>query len=106
MLLNKACVRFEPSDPEFNRITQRVYEYVNETGDYEELYSTRFYGPMLFYLAWFRKVDRIVAWMLEKSRIDECAEIVCLYRIVHDVRTETVHKSKLDLIRVGLARIS
>jgi hypothetical protein len=30
MVLNKACLKFEPNDPEFIRVTHRVYEYINE----------------------------------------------------------------------------
>ncbi len=100
--MNKACLTFEPNDPDFNRITHRVYEYINETGDYEILHSTRFYGPMVFYLAWFKKMEKIVAFMLEKSKIDECAELVCLYNIVHDIKVDKVYSTKLNLIKVQI----
>ena len=57
---------------------------------------------MLFYLVWFKKMDKFVAYILENSKIDECAEVVCLYNIVHEIKAERVYNTKLDLIEVGL----
>ena len=101
--MNKACLRYEPDDPEFIRVTHRVYEYVNEQQDFEILHSTRFYGPMLFYLAWFKKIDKIVAYLLNNSQIEECAEIIYLYNIVNEVNTKQVFNKPIDFIQVNIS---
>ena len=93
-------MRYEPNDAEFNRITHRVYEYINEMKDYEILYSTRFFGPMLFYFAWYKKIERIIAYMLDNSQVSECSEVISLYYIIHEIKRETVHASKFELIKV------
>lgn len=98
IVLNKACLRYEPNDPEFIRITHRVYEYINEQKDYEILTSTRFFGPMLFYLAWFKKINNFVAFLLNSSRVDDCAEAIVLYRIVNDTKPSRVFSSNLEFV--------
>lgn len=100
LILNKACLRYEPDDPEFIRVTHRVYEYINEQQDFGILHSTRFYGPLLFYLAWFKKVENIIAHHLNNSLIDECAEIISLHSIVNEVGTKQVFNSPIEFIQV------
>lgn len=100
VVLDKACVRYEPNDPEFIRITHRVYEHINEHKKFDVLSSTRFYGPMLFYLVWFKKCDNIVAHLLNNARLDDCVEVINLYNIVNEVQLKQVFSSNLDLIKV------
>lgn len=82
-MLKKACVKFEPDDAEFIRVTHRVYEYINEVRDYEQLYSTRFYGPMVFYLAWYQKLDNLVSYLIEKGLFNDCVDLIRLYMLLH-----------------------
>lgn len=100
IVLNKACVRYEPNDPEFNRITHRVYEYINEKSEFGILHSTRFFGPMLFYLVWFKKVERIFAFLLENGQVEECSDIINLYNIVHEIKRQEVNMQSLEAIKV------
>ena len=83
IILKKACLLLEPNDPEFIRVTHRTYEYVNENKDFDELYSTRFYGPMVFYLAWYKKMDHIIAHTINKANIDDCVDLIKLYLLLH-----------------------
>ena len=105
ILLNKACVQFEPNDPDFIRVTHRIYDYVNESRDYAMLSSTRFFGPMVFYLAWYKKLDNLVAYFLNEANISDCVDVIRLYRILHDKHDATKQPSTsttsdLDLIKV------
>ncbi|CAF0869096.1 unnamed protein product [Brachionus calyciflorus] len=84
LILNKACVKFEPNDSEFIRVTHRVYEFVNEMNDFEQLRSTRFFGPMVFYLAWYKKLENILAFYLNESNVSDCVDLIKLYSIVHE----------------------
>jgi hypothetical protein len=98
ILLNKACIRFEPNDPDFIRVTHRVYEYVNEIKDFDYLYSTRFFGPMVFYLAWYKKLDNITSHLLDKSNLKDCLNIIQLYHILHE--STDSNTNSIDFIKV------
>jgi small subunit ribosomal protein S22 len=110
ILLNKACLRFEPDDPEFIRITHRCYQFINEAGDHDTLHSTRFFGPMTFYLAWYKKIDNLLAYMLNKSRLEDCADAIRLYSLIHAKEDKTADyiqnsKSDLELVKVTLVKL-
>ena len=94
LLLNKACLTFEPNDPEFIRVTHRIYEYINSAKEYEILSSTRFFGPMVFYLTWYKKLDNIMSYYLRNSKLDDCMDVIRLHSILHEDATRS--KSLLD----------
>lgn len=102
-MLNNACIKFEPNDPEFIRVTHRVYEYINEVKDYEVLHSSRFYGPMVFYLAWYKKLDSLVAYSINKGNISDCVDFVKLYLILHETEAKTKleeNKDDIELLKM------
>ena len=101
ILLNKACARFEPNDPEFLRITHRAYEHISESRQFDALASTRFYGPLLFYLVWFRKCDNLIAHLLDSSRLQDCVQVATLYGIVNHVQAKQVFESDFELVQVN-----
>jgi small subunit ribosomal protein S22 len=82
-VLKKACNIYEPNDPEFTRITHRVYEVVNEAKDYDYLYSTRFFGTMVFYLTWYKKLDNLIGAMIHNANLDDCVDCIRLFLILH-----------------------
>lgn len=84
LILNKACLEFEPNDPEYIRISHRVFEYVNEVRDFEHLYSTRYFGTMVFYLIWYKKIENLLLFFIQKNKIDDCYDLINLYSIVHE----------------------
>jgi small subunit ribosomal protein S22 len=91
-------LRFEPDDSEFIRITHRTYEYVNEQKDFEILHSTRFFGPLMFYLVWYKKLDNIIAYMLGQNNLTDCTNIIKLYSIVNEDETNVKNlKQKFQL---------
>lgn len=102
LILNKACVKYEPDDPEYIRVTHRVYDYVNEKKDYDELYSTRFYGPLMFYLVWYKKLNNIVEHLLDNSKIGDCVDLIRLYLIVHGEKaaSRASINSKMDSLEI------
>ena len=100
VVLKKACLRYEPNDPEYLRISHRVFEYINEQRDYDILDSTRFYGPMIFYLAWFNKMDHIIAFLLDETRIEDCTEVINLYQIINEKKNSEIYIKPIDFIQV------
>jgi len=82
-VLDRACCQFEPDDPDYVRSTRRVYSAVDSAQDYDTLWSTRHFGPMAFYLVWHHQVDGLLAHMLETEKLQDAADLVGLYTIVH-----------------------
>ncbi|XP_071545292.1 small ribosomal subunit protein mS22 [Panulirus ornatus] len=82
-VLERACAQFEPDDPEYHRITSRVYEAIEANRLYHMLLSTRHYGPLCFYLAWHKKIDNLLVSLIQNERLESCADIVRLYQLIH-----------------------
>ena len=48
------------------QVTQRTYEHIAESGRFDDLRSTRHFGPMTFYLTIHRKIDSLLIDMLHR----------------------------------------
>ena len=64
-VLDLACAQFEPDDPEYQRVTGKVYETLEVRRCYQALHSTRHYGPLCFYLAWNKKIDNLLTTLIQ-----------------------------------------
>jgi len=104
-LLNKASLKYEPNDPEYIRVTHRIFEYINEVKDFDALHSTRFFGPMVFYLCWYNKLDNLIAHLIENSNMEDCVRVMNIYYILNenDAKSKLYSSNKteaIDLIKV------
>ncbi|XP_015586509.1 28S ribosomal protein S22, mitochondrial [Cephus cinctus] len=115
-VLNRACLQFEPNDPKYIEISEKVYSIVNEKQDFEILRSTRHYGPMLFYLAWNKNIDNLLLENIQTEKIEDAVLFTKLYHkinptassvdIAHEgddiqylrefVKSEAANKGKLE----------
>lgn len=84
-VLDKACVQFEPDDPRYVEITNKVYNYINEKNDFNLLRSTRHFGPMSLSLAYSKQADNLILEMLSKNLIEDAAKLVKIYNTCHDL---------------------
>ncbi|XP_064617628.1 small ribosomal subunit protein mS22-like [Liolophura sinensis] len=82
-VLDRACVQFEPDNVEYIRVTHRTYEVVNSRHDFDELRSTRHFGPMAFYLVWHKNIDQLLVDMLKRDKLVDGADLVQLFHAVH-----------------------
>lgn len=82
-ILDRACIQFEPNDPEYHRITKAVYEDANAKRKYDPLRSTRHFGPLAFHLAWEKKIDNLLVDVIHSERLDEAAALIQLYHIFY-----------------------
>lgn len=82
-ILSRACIQYDPDEAEYHRITQAVYEHINESKQFDKLISTRHFGPMVFYLVWNKVIDNLLLEYLEKSQLQDAVTLVQLYRKVH-----------------------
>ena len=94
-ILNEASVQYEPDDSEFIRVTSRVYEVVNKGLEFEELKSTRFYGPFVFYLTWYKDLDNIISHYLKEKNVADLKLIGKLYYILNP-EAESVESVNFD----------
>jgi small subunit ribosomal protein S22 len=101
LVLKKACLYYEPDDPDFIRVTHRVYEHINETREYELLHSTRFFGPLVFYLAWYDKPDNLLTHLqsLSPQRDNDIIQILKLYEIIHGKEKSIKYKELNDKVQ-------
>jgi len=49
------------------QVTQRTYEHIAEHEKFDDLRSTRHFGPMTFYLAIHRNLDSLLLDMLQRQ---------------------------------------
>ncbi|XP_017888791.1 28S ribosomal protein S22, mitochondrial [Ceratina calcarata] len=82
-ILDRACLQFEPDDPEYQRVTKLVYSYVNKLNKFDVLRSTRHFGPLAFHLAWEDNIHTLLLDLIRNEAIDEAAALVRLYHRAH-----------------------
>ena len=74
-ILDKNCVQFEPDHPSYIETAQYVYDDIDSKGHFDALHSTRHYGPMVFYLAWEKKMDNLLIYYLKKLQIQDACKV-------------------------------
>lgn len=82
-LLDSACAQLEPDDPDYIRVVHAVYDDVDRKGTYDELYSTRLFGGLVFHLACVARVDGLLLDRLMRNRLADAADVVRLVNILH-----------------------
>jgi len=82
-ILNHACAQLEPDDPDYIRVTHTVYDDVDKKGTYNDLYSTRMFGGLAFYLAGVARLDGLMLDRLQRGRIADAADLVRLLNVLH-----------------------
>lgn len=96
--LDRACLQFEPDDPMFIKVCHQIYDHIDKHHKYDSLLSTRHYGPMTFYLAFYKSIDSLVLYLLQNDRLDKAADVVRLYQaLIPDSKTATVSSGETDL---------
>lgn len=94
-VLERACLQFEPDDAEYIRVTRRVYEHVLENRLFDELRSTRHFGPMTFYYAINRKIDYLIKDQLDRNLVEDALNTIEVYLLINDKDTAFLRDSKL-----------
>ena len=59
-ILDRNCEQFEPDNPEYIATAETVYDHINLNKSYDVLWSTRHFGPMVFYYVWEKKCDDMI----------------------------------------------
>jgi small subunit ribosomal protein S22 len=93
-ILDRACVQFEPDDPEYQTITRKVYEHINAERRFDLLRSTRHFGPIVFHLVWTNNIDNLLCEMIETSRVKDATLLIRLYHMIHATTKSAVEPCK------------
>ncbi|CAJ0606550.1 unnamed protein product [Cylicocyclus nassatus] len=82
-VLDWACWFFEPDDPAYVELVQRVFDRVLEKGDFDVLRSTRHFGTMVFYFALNGNIPPLLNYFGARGRLHDCANLVRLQKTLH-----------------------
>ncbi|XP_040077937.1 28S ribosomal protein S22, mitochondrial [Ixodes scapularis] len=82
-VLDRACIQFEPDDPNYIRVTHATYDHIDSQRKFHDLRSTRHFGPMAFYLVVVRRIDNLLIDTLQRDMIEDAADLVRLFYHVH-----------------------
>lgn len=82
-VLDAMCIQFEPYERQFHEISGAVYEYIDEHKKFDELRSTRHFGPMAFFLAWHNRIDNLLLDLIKRDYLDNCVDLVELSCRLH-----------------------
>ncbi|CAN8015016.1 unnamed protein product, partial [Ixodes persulcatus] len=82
-VLDRACIQFEPDDPNYIRVTHATYDHIDSQRKFHDLRSTRHFGPMVFYLVVVRRIDNLLVDTLQREMIEDAADLVRLFYHVH-----------------------
>ncbi|CAL7942723.1 unnamed protein product [Xylocopa violacea] len=100
-VLDRACLQFEPDDPEYHRVTREVYSRLNALKKFDTLRSTRHFGPFAFHLAWEKSMDALLVDLLKNHDTEEAAALIRLYHRIHPEAESAKEpiRDDIDLIR-------
>ncbi|XP_031830182.1 mitochondrial ribosomal protein S22 isoform X2 [Nomia melanderi] len=82
-ILDRACIQFDPDEPDYHRVTKQVYNVVNSKKKYDTLRSTRHFGPLVFHLTWEKQIDDLLTDVIQSGRLDEAVSLIKLYNVIH-----------------------
>lgn len=97
-ILDRACVQFDPYEKEYHEITTKVYNHINESKRFDDLRSTRHFGPMAFYFAWHQIIDDLLYDMIKQDYLKNGAELVALYYQLNGIDYDKSIHEKLETL--------
>ncbi|XP_003383895.1 PREDICTED: 28S ribosomal protein S22, mitochondrial-like [Amphimedon queenslandica] len=92
-ILDLVCAQCPPDSPDYIRVQETAYEYVRSQGLYSELYSTKHYGGLIWYLVQKDKLLGLIGFLVSKEKLGDVEILVKLYCLVHpDTATESIQE--------------
>uniref|UniRef100_T1IVR2 28S ribosomal protein S22, mitochondrial n=1 Tax=Strigamia maritima TaxID=126957 RepID=T1IVR2_STRMM len=94
-VLDRACVQFEPDDPNYIRVTTKSYNHVDSTQKFRRvaIYET-------FYLTFYNKIDNLILDMVQLLLIENITDLIQLIYILHPEKKQSIEFSnQIDFIR-------
>lgn len=94
-ILDRLCVQFEPFESDFHEISSKVYLHINENKKFDELRSTRHFGPMAFFFAWHKIIDDLIFDMIKRDYLRNCVELIVLMYKLNNIEENSGILEKL-----------
>jgi small subunit ribosomal protein S22 len=108
-ILDRMCLQFEPYETEFHTISSKVYQHVNEHKRFDDLRSTRHFGPMAFFFAWHKMIDDLLIEMIKRDYLKNGVELIRLMKQLNNLpidseesvfkQIESLSSKEQDLIK-------
>jgi small subunit ribosomal protein S22 len=108
-ILDRACVQFEPDEPDFHRVCNRTFDHINEHKEYDVLRSNRYFGSFVFYHVINDNMDGLLQHFIEKENMSDAQLLIQLYYQIHTEKQaefKTVPDDPVKQIRVSRFMIS
>lgn len=103
-VLDRACIQFEPNDPDYQRVVSITYQHINDHDGFDYLRSTRHFGALTFFLAWHKNIDNLLLELIETSHIEEAIKLLDLFSKLQAVNYEKAED--LDKIEEYISKFS
>ncbi|XP_037090358.1 28S ribosomal protein S22, mitochondrial-like [Pollicipes pollicipes] len=104
LVLDRACLQFEPDDPDYIRVTSATYDHVDGTRLYDRLQNTRHFGALAFYLAWHRRIDNLLLHFIQLEKLDKAVHLIALFRLLRS--TEPISEEATPSQQTGSQSVS
>lgn len=101
LLLDNACLHLEPEDSQYIELCHKAYEHIALTGQFDQLWSTRHFGGMVYYYAFYRKADPLLHHLAISERFNDAYNFLRLYYIInprHEVPTQVIEQFEQALL--------
>nr|XP_040568661.1 28S ribosomal protein S22, mitochondrial-like [Lepeophtheirus salmonis] len=95
-ILAKNCEQFEPDHPLYLQTANAVFEHADQHRQYDVLWSTRFYGPLIYTLAMKNSIDNILIHYFIKKDVDSALRVLRVYGEIHDLNSLKELKNEND----------
>ncbi|CAO4365233.1 unnamed protein product [Caenorhabditis nigoni] len=95
-VLDWACWFYEPDDPSYIRLSQLVFDRINESGKFHVITSTRHFGPFTFFLALNDNIPKLLNYFGGLGRLADCANLVRLQKAVRPDWRVTIAQGDSD----------
>uniref|UniRef100_A0A914EHR4 Uncharacterized protein n=1 Tax=Acrobeloides nanus TaxID=290746 RepID=A0A914EHR4_9BILA len=93
LVMDFACWFFEPDELQFVQLIQEVIDRTVRDNKLENLYGTRHFSTLTFYLTLNKNIEPLFKFFVQKKDTASMANIVRLYKIMHtDWRTASAGK--------------
>ncbi|XP_055689665.1 28S ribosomal protein S22, mitochondrial [Lutzomyia longipalpis] len=75
-ILDRLTIQYEPYERDFHDISSQTYLHLNESREFQQLRSTRHFGPMAFFLAWHRITDNLLFDTIKRDYLLNGVELI------------------------------
>lgn len=102
LLLDNVCLHFEPDDPRYNDLCAKTYQHIAANKNFDHLWSTRYYGGMVFYYVFNKCADPLLFHLITEQRINNANNLLNLFYLVNPRNEVSVN---IDPNETSFARI-